>query len=118
MPNEVAIDGKKLILSGKSLSFKFNIAQVYSVEDFFVVLLDIPDDITGKNDNIYAITGSGKPKWKVHVNSGINPEITLKSPFVGMSFLENGNISATSFYGINYEISVKDGSLLSSRLVK
>lgn len=118
MANEVAIDGKKLILPKKSVNFKFNVAQVYSVKGFYVVLLDIPNEVQDKNDNIYALTEDGKPLWKVHVNPKINPDLKLSSPFVGMSFLSNGNISATSFYGINYEISVQDGSLLSSRLVK
>ena len=118
MVNEVAIDGKKLILPQKAVTFKFNIAQAYSVSGFYVILLDIPDDIQDKNDNIYALTDDGKPKWKVHVNPKINPELKMSSPFVGMSFLQNGNLSATNLYGINYEIDVKDGSLLSSRLVK
>lgn len=118
MSNQVAIDGKKLILPKKSVHFKFNIAQVYYDNGLYVVLLDIPDDVEGKNDNIYALTEDGEAKWKVHINQKINPDIKLTSPFVGMSVLDNGNISATSFYGLNYEISIEDGSLLSSRLVK
>ena len=56
--------------------------------------------------------------WKVQPLSEFNPKITHFSPYVGMTVLENGNISATNFFGMNYEISYKDGKILSSKMVK
>ena len=46
------------------------------------------------------------------------PEITQFSPYIGMTLLESGNISATNYFGVNYEISIEDGSILSKRMVK
>ncbi len=107
----------KLILPTSKLAFKYNIYSVAKIKGGVVVLLDIPND-SDVTENLYAIDLNGQKLWKVQSVKEVNPKITKLSPYVGMSLLPNGNISATTFYGLNYEISAKDGKILSSKMAK
>lgn len=114
---DISFVDNKLILPTSKIAFKYNIYSVAKIKGGVAVLLDIPSNVE-VYENIYALDLNGKKIWKVQSVKEINPNIKRFSPYVGMSLLENGNISATTFYGLNYEISAKDGKILSSHMAK
>ncbi len=114
---DISFVDNKLILPTAKLSFKYNIYSVAKIKGGVAVLLDIPTN-SQEVDNIYAIDLNGQKLWRVQSVKEFNPKITRFSPYVGMTLLKNGNISATNFFGLTYEISFKNGTLLSSRMTK
>lgn len=114
---DITFADNKLILPASKIAFKYRIYSIAKIKGGVAVLLDIPAD-EEVTENIYALDLNGQKIWKVQSVREFNPNIKHLSPYVGMSLLENGNISATTFFGLNYEISAKDGKILSSRMVK
>jgi len=114
---DIKYEGNKLSLPFNKISFKQNIDKILEVKGRVVVLLDIPND-DDTIDNIFALDMTGQKLWRVQSLSEFNPNISQFSPYVGMNLLENGNISATNYFGMNYEISISDGKILNSSLAK
>lgn len=114
---DISFVDNKLVLPTSKIAFKYNIYSVAKIKGGVAVLLDIPSDVE-VYENIYALDLNGQKIWKVQSVKEINPNIKRLSPYVGMSLLANGNISATTFFGLNYEISAKDGKILSSHMAK
>lgn len=117
MSNNISYIDNVLTLPNKTVKFPFDIDSMIVFNGVFVVLLDIPNE-DNTIDNIYALNIDGKKLWKVQSVNKVYPNITKFSPYVGMSLLENGNISATNYFGMNYEISIENGKILSKRMVK
>lgn len=117
MSNNISYVDNVLTLPNKTVKFPFDIDSMIVFNGVFVVLLDIPNE-DNTIDNIYALNIDGKKLWKVQSVNKAYPNITKFSPYVGMSLLENGNISATNYFGMNYEISIENGTILSKRMVK
>lgn len=117
MSNNISYVDNVLTLPNKTVKFPFDIDSMIVFNGVFVVLLDIPNE-DNTIDNIYAFNIDGKKLWKVQSVNKVYPNITKFSPYVGMSLLENGNISATNYFGMNYEISIENGTILSKRMVK
>jgi len=115
---EIKFEENKLYLPVSKISFKQKIESIIQIKGGVVVLLDVPMNDNENTNNIYALDFNGKKLWKVQPLSEAFPKIKKFSPYVGMTLLENGNISATNFFGMNYEISVKNGYILSSKMVK
>ena len=114
---DIEFEENKLKLPFNKVSFKQNIDNVLESKGRIIVLLDIPND-DDTVDNIFALDINGKKLWRVQQLSDFNPNITKFSPYVGMSLLENGNISATNYFGMSYEISIVDGKILNGFLSK
>ena len=111
------IKENKLVLPKCEIEFKYKIYDTILIPDCIVILLDVPDNV--KDDtNICAVNFNGKKLWSVQAVCEAYPKITGKSSYVGMKRLENGNISATNWVGMTYEISIKDGKILSSHFTK
>ncbi len=117
MVNNISYVDNVLTLPNKSVKFPFNIDSMLVYNGVFVVLLDIPNE-DNTIDNIFALDIDGKKLWRVQSVAKAYPEITQFSPYIGMTLLESGNISATNYFGVNYEISIEDGAILSKRMVK
>ena len=117
MTNSISYVDNVLTLPKKNVKFPFDIDSLIVFNGVFVVLLDIPND-DDTIDNIFALNIDGKKLWRVQSVSKAYPNVTQFSPYIGMTLLENGNISATNYFGVNYEISIKDGSILKKRMVK
>lgn len=117
MAENITFEENKLILPTKTVPFRHKIEQILETDLRVFVLLDIPNDVDN-NENIYCFTKTGDLVWLVQPVSMFNPNIKQFSPYVGMHLLENGNISATNFFGINYEVSARNGKILSSKMVK
>ncbi len=117
MADEITFSENKLILPSKTISFKYKIAQIIQTTLRIFVLLDIPDGVIDC-ENIYSMTKTGDLVWIIqHINK-FNPNIKFVSSYVGMALLPNGNISATNYVGMTYEVSAKNGFLLSGRMSK
>lgn len=114
---DISFVDNKLILPTAKLSFKHNIYSVAKIKGGVAVLLDIPTN-SQEVDNLYAIDLNGQKLWRVQSVKEFNPQITRLSPYVGITLLKNGNILATNFFGLSYEVSFKNGTLLSSRMTK
>lgn len=111
------IKDNKLILPKCEIEFKYKIEDTILVPDCIVVMLDVPLDAKEMN-NIQAFSLEGKKLWTVQSIKEVFPQVTKLSPYVGMRLMENGNISATNWIGMNYEISMKNGKILSSNFAK
>ena len=114
---DIKFEGNKLSLPFNKVSFKQNIDKILEVKGRIIVLLDIPND-DDTVDNIFALDINGKKLWRVQPLAKFNPNITQFSPYIGMSLLENCNISATNYFGMSYEISIEDGKILNGFLSK
>ena len=114
---DIEFEKNKLKLPFNKIAFKQNIESVLETKGHVIVLLDIPND-DDTIDNIFALDLNGKKIWRVQPISEYNPNISQFSPYVGMALLENGNITATNYFGMSYEISITDGKILSSQLAK
>ena len=117
MTNSISYVDNVLTLPNKNVKFPFDIDSLLVYNGVFVVLLDIPNE-DDTIDNIFALDIDGKKLWRVHSVSKVYPNVRQFSPYIGMTLSENGNVSATNFFGVNYEISIEDGSILSKRMVK
>ena len=117
MVNNISYVDNVLTLPNKNVKFPYNIDSMIVYNGTFVVLLDIPNE-DNTIDNIFALDIEGKKLWRVQSVAKAYPDITQFSPYIGMSLLESGNISATNYFGVNYEISIEDGKILSKRMVK
>lgn len=112
------IKENKLILPNAQIEFKYRIADNIIIPGCVVVMMGVPLN-TDEVDNIQAISlNDGKLLWKVQSVKEYSPDVEETSPYVGMKLLKNGNISATNWFGMNYEISAKNGKILSSHLAK
>ena len=114
---DIKFEGNKLSLPFNKVAFKQNIDKILEIKGRVVVLLDIPND-DDTIDNLFALDMNGKKLWRVQSLKDFNPEITQFSPYVGISLLENGNVSATNYFGMSYEISINDGKILNGYLSK
>lgn len=114
---DIKFEGNKLSLPFNKISFKQNIDKILEVKGRIIVLLDIPND-DDTIDNVFALDMNGKKLWRVQPLSEFNKEVTRFSPYVGIAEMENGNISATNYFGMSYEISINDGKILDSYLSK
>jgi len=114
---DIKFEENKLKLPFTKVSFKHNIDRILESKGRIVVLLDIPNDDDTIN-NIYALDINGKKLWRVQSLKEFNPNIAQFSPYVGISLLDNGNISATNYFGMNYEVSIEDGKILGAHLAK
>ncbi len=114
---DITFEGNKLTLPFSKISFKQNIDKILEAKGRIIVLLDIPND-DETIDNIFALDINGKKLWRVQSLKEYNSNITQFSPYVGISLLENGNITATNYFGMSYEISVADGKILNATLTK
>jgi len=114
---DITFEGNKLTLPFNKISFKQNIDKILEAKGRIVVLLDIPND-DDTIDNIFALDINGNKLWRVQSLKDYNSNITQFSPYVGINLLENGNISATNYFGMSYEISVTDGKILNATLTK
>lgn len=114
---DIKFEGNKLSLPFNKISFKHDIDNVIEAKGRIVVLLDIPND-DDTIDNIFALDINGKKLWRVQPLKEYNSNITQFSPYVGIGLLENGNITATNYFGMSYEISIADGKILNATLTK
>lgn len=114
---DIKFEGNKLSLPFNKVSFNQNIDMILEVKGRIIVLLDVPND-DDTIDNVFALDINGKRLWRVQSLTSYNPNITQFSPYVGISELENGNISATNYFGMSYEISIEDGKILNGFLSK
>lgn len=111
------VKDNKLILPKCEIEFEHLIYDYIVVPDCIILLIDSPAD-TDEVDNIQAVSFDGKKLWTVQSVTEILPDVTKPSAYVGMKLMENGNISATNWVGMTYEISIKDGKILSSHFTK
>lgn len=114
---DIEFEGNKLKLPFNKVSFKQNIDRVLESKGRVIVLLDIPNE-DDTLDNVFALDMTGKKLWRIQPLKEFNPEISQFSPYVGINLLENGNISATNYFGMNYEVSITDGKILNGHLSK
>ena len=114
---DIEFEKNKLKLPFNKIAFKQNIESVLETKGHVIVLLDIPND-DDTLDNLFALDMNGKKLWRVQSLKDFNPNIIQCSPYVGVSLLENGNISATNYFGMSYEISINDGKILNGYLSK
>lgn len=114
---DIKFEENRLCLPSGNVSFKHNIDDILETKGKIIILVDIPND-DETVDNIFAMDINGKKLWRVQSLTNYNPDITQFSPYVGISLMENGNISATNYFGMSYEISIEDGKILGGQLSK
>lgn len=115
MSENVSFNDNYLYINSKAIKFEFPLLNAIVLADKVVVALDVPDD-SDMLDNIIAFDFNGQPVWKVQAVNEKYPEIKNNSPFVGISKNDNGNVSASNYFGLNFEISAKDGKILSKNI--
>ncbi|MBR1943525.1 hypothetical protein IJ843_07305 [bacterium] len=100
-----------LYLPDTMLTFDYEITQAIVAGESVIVLLDIPPE-EGIYRNIYSFGFDTHLIWQIQDVTEAYPQITHQCTFVGISPMENGNVLAVNFFGINFEVSVADGKIL------
>lgn len=115
----MAIDVKfrknTLFVEGNTLNFDFEVGNAFEVNNNVVFLLKIPND----NDtlkNIYCLNSNCQFLWQVQSVLEVYPDLKVELPFENMTMRENGNISASDFYGRNFDIDASNGKILNFKI--
>lgn len=115
MNNIIKINKNKLRIDKKIMEFKYDIRDAKVIDNQIIVLLSIPFNVD-EIDNIYAVSLDCKITWKVESLSIINPNGN-NLPYENM-FFNNGELTATDFYGRRYFINIADGTIEKRDIVK
>lgn len=109
--NDIRFEHNLLYLPDTMLTFDYEIAQAIVSGESVIVLLDIPPEEEIYR-NIYSFKFDTTLLWQIQDVRDVYPQIKEQCTFVGISPMANGNILAVNFFGINFEVSVKDGKIL------
>ncbi len=115
MNNVIKINKNELCIDKKIMEFKYDIRDAKVLDNQIIVLLSIPFNVD-EIDNIYAVSLDCKINWKVESLSIINPNGN-NLPYESM-FFNNGELTATDFYGRRYFINITDGTIEKRDIVK
>jgi len=113
------IESNKLITKDFEVSFDFCIKDVQFIDNIYVLLLDIPNDVD-ETDNIYGVNEQGKIIWRIEnpiEAFNINKDeqgyrYLASSTYVNMHLSPNGVFTANTFFAIKYTLDYKTGKLL------
>lgn len=102
-------NGKTIGFSEKTVEFPFEIVQVITYNDTFLVLLDIPEESEELN-NIYCLDQDGNQIWQSEDLHVIKQDMLLL-PYEAMEIREE-YLYAADFYGRHYKINPVNGKIL------
>ncbi|MBR1943524.1 hypothetical protein IJ843_07300 [bacterium] len=106
-----------LFVQGKPLNFDFEVGNALAVDDKVIFLLKIPYD-NNTLKNIYCLSDSCQFIWQVQSVLEAYPDLNEELPFENMVLRENGNISASDFYGRNFDIDTNNGKILDFKIAR
>lgn len=107
--------GNKLELKGKTVEFSYEIEQVISWNDTFLVLVNIPED-SDEINNIFCISEDGEQLWRAE-DLNVVREGLLHLPYEAME-MKDDKLYAADFYGRYYTLDPKNGKILEYSLKK
>lgn len=105
----------KAEFSGNVITFAYEIEQVLSFEDTFIVLLAIPED-SDEINNIYCLDQNGRKLWQAE-DLNVWRKGMLNLPYEVME-IKDEELYAADFYGRHYKINPKNGKILECILKK
>jgi len=106
-----------LFIEGNTLNFDFEVGNAFAVDGKVIFLLKIPYD----NDtlkNIYCLSGNCQFIWQVQSVLEAYPDLNEELPFENMVLRENGKISASDFYGRNFDIDTNNGKISGFKIAR
>lgn len=113
MISDVSYSSKILRLkSGKSVTFKYNIAEVAILEGIIIVRLDVPPGRI-MNENIYGVSKDGNILWQISKLGHIYGD----SPYTGMT-RRGDKFTIYNWDGLDVTIDPYTGEILSKSYSK
>lgn len=112
MTLDVQFRKNTLFVNKKPINFDFEVGNALAVDDKVIFLLKIPYDDKTTLKNIYCLNENCQFLWQVQSALEAYPNINEELPFENMVQNGNGNISASDFYGRNFEINVTNGKII------
>lgn len=106
-----------LFVNDKQLNFDFEVGNAFVKDNKIIFLLKIPYD-NNTLRNIYCLSADCQFLWQVQSALEAYPKINEELPFENMVLKENGNISASDFYGRNFEINPADGKIIDFKVTR
>ena len=110
---EINLMNGNIQISGKTLSFKFDIAEYIELNNIIVVRLKVPTDIIF-NENIFGVNTDGKIVWQI-----VSREFMHKnSPYTNMKKVNNSRVNLSNWDGTQVLINPNNGNILDEKWVK
>lgn len=106
-----------LFVNKKPINFDFTIGNALVVDNKIVFLLEIPQN----NDtlrNIYCLNADCHFLWQVQSVLEAYPEIEEEIPFTNLALRENGTLTASDFFGRNFDIDHKTGKITGFKIAR
>jgi len=100
------INGKSLIVSGKSIKFPLDIKQVEVFPNSFVVRLEVPTNFVF-NENIFGVSKDGMILWQIEKLT----YVYSNSPYTGM-LREKNFIKLFNWDGKNLIVNPDNGKII------
>lgn len=95
------------------IKFQFPIAEFKLIENFIIVLLDVPLDIV-LNENLFCIDLNGAILWQIEKIKHIYNDST----FTNIIIDKNNNIQSYNQDGFMYTINIYSGKIIEKRFLK
>lgn len=117
MDLDVSFRKNNLFINGKPMKFDYEVGNAFVVDDKIVFLLLIPNG-NPTVQNIYCLNSDLQFLWQVQSMLEAYPQVGEELPYENMALRENGNISASDFFGRNFDIDVTNGKLVNFKIVR
>jgi len=109
MTENVYFESSILFLkSGKTIPFRYDIAEIQIIHEVIIVRLDIPHKVIF-NENVYGISHDGRQLWQVPKLDHIYQD----SPYTGMKIVNN-ELILCNWDGLDVTIDPISGRVLKS----
>lgn len=117
MAIDVQFRKNTLFVNKKPINFDFEIGNAFTVDDRIVFMLQIPqnDDTL---QNIYCLNVDGQFLWQVQSVLEAYPELREEIPFVHIALREDGTLTASDFFGRNFDIDSVTGQITNFRIAR
>lgn len=109
----ILASGNELRIGQRNVELPDTVQRVVEVEDKIIVLMNT----VGRSDyarNVWAFDTDGNRRWKIETADEVRDE---HHPYTGIS-VEEGNLRAYNWAGIDYVVDLESGELERGRLSK
>lgn len=115
MTLDVQFRKNTLFVNKKPINFDFEIGNALAVDNKVVFMFQIPQE----NDtlrNIYCLDEDCQFLWQVQSVLEAYPDLGEEIPFVHIALREDGTLTASDFFGRNFDIDKNTGKIIDFRV--
>lgn len=110
---DISLTNGNIKMNGKTLSFKFDIAEYIELKGVVVVRLKIPTDVVF-NENIFGVDTDGKIIWQIARKEFMHNN----SPYTNIKRINDHKVNLSNWDGTQVLIDSSTGKILDEKWVK